>query len=95
LNNARRKHAFSLKKLSTQEEERCIKNGPLKAAPIEFKSTRKIATKLSQESCRGRPKEILDRPGQSGKKPPQDPKAEGQNKESCNHEREEDRKCMP
>ena len=84
-----------LKSFQFQEEERRNKNGPLKVAPIEFKSTRKIATKLSQESCRGRPKEILDRPGQSGKNPPQDPKAEGQNKEYCNREREEDKKCMP
>jgi hypothetical protein len=95
LNNACRNHAFSLKKLSTQEEERCNKNDPLKAAPVQLKSTGKIATKLSQESCRGRPKEILDGPGQSGKKTPQDPEPEGQNKESCNHEREEARNCTP
>jgi hypothetical protein len=40
-----------LKNLSTQEEERHNKNGPLKAAPVQLKSSGKIATKLSQEEA--------------------------------------------
>jgi hypothetical protein len=52
---------------------------PLKAAPEQMKSTKKITTNLSEEETAKRDqKKNLDGPGQSSKKTPQDLDPEGQ-----------------